>query len=164
MDCDTGQSDLSSQQYGAQDGKQYSLLQNVCATYALALKEEEDLSAYKMQPDVLNGQYSGYDVSDSSMMLDVAGANDPLQFSATLTFSAETASLLENFGDAADLFLPKFQAEENPELLDETLHSPASAGSAGMGADTDFKQMTPIESGVEPFSEHSINISRFDSR
>ncbi|XP_031783461.1 AT-rich interactive domain-containing protein 1B isoform X3 [Nasonia vitripennis] len=170
MECDTGQQDssLNSQhQYAAQEGKQYSLLQNVCASYGLALKEEEDLTAYKMQPnDLLSGQYGAYDVTDSGMMLDVVSGAvvDPLQFSATLTFSSDHTALLESLSDAADLFLPRLPAEEgNGELLDETLHSPASAGSTGMGGQ-DGQMNTPVEPSVDPFPEHSISLTRgFDA-
>lgn len=165
MECDTGQPDSlnSHNQYSAQEGKQYSLLQNVCASYGIALKEEEDLAAYKIQPnDLLSGQYGGYDVSDSGMMLDVvSGAGvDPLQFSATLTFtSSDHSALLESLTDAAELFLPRLPSDENSELLDETLPSPASAGSNGMGQDS-TQLNTPVEPSVDPFPEHSISLSR----
>lgn len=169
MDCDTGQQDVNSQnsQY-SQEGKQYSLLQNVCASYGLALKEEEDLTAYKIQPnDLLNGQYGAYDMTDSGMMVDmVTGAVvDPLQFTATLTFSSPSDhnALLESLSDAADLFLPRLPVEEGGnDLLDESLHSPASAGS-GIGQDGQMSS-NPVEPSVDPFPEHNMALSRaFDS-
>lgn len=170
MECDTGQQDVNSQhgQYSAQEGKQYSLLQNVCASYGLTLKEEEDLSAYKIQPnDLLSGQYGAYDVTDSGMMVDmVTGAVvDPLQFTATLTFSSPSdhTALLESLSDAADLFLPRLPAEDGGnDLLEDSLHSPASAGS---GIVQDAGQMTtPVEPSVDPFPEHSIALTRgFDA-
>lgn len=170
MECDTGQQDVNSQhaQYSAQEGKQYSLLQNVCASYGLALKEEEDLSAYKIQPnDLLSGQYGAYDVTENGMMVDmVTGAVvDPLQFTATLTFSSPSdhTALLESLNDAADLFLPKLQAGDGGnDLLEDSLHSPASAGS---GIVQDAGQMTtPVEPSVDPFPEHSIALTRgFDA-
>lgn len=170
MECDTGQQDVNSQhsQYGAQEGKQYSLLQNVCASYGLILKEEEeDLAAFKIQPnDLLSSQYGAYDVTDSGMMVDmVTGAVvDPLQFTATLTFSSPSdhTALLESLSDAADLFLPRLPTEDGGnDLLEDSLHSPASAGS-GIGQDG---QMTsPVEPSVDPFPEHSMALTRgFDA-
>ncbi|KAG7207962.1 hypothetical protein KM043_009545 [Ampulex compressa] len=170
MECDTGQQDVNSQhaQYSAQEGKQYSLLQNVCASYGLTLKEEEDLSAYKIQPnDLLSGQYGAYDVTDTGMMVDmVTGAVvDPLQFTATLTFSSPSdhTALLESLSDAADLFLPRLPAEDGSnDLLEDSLHSPASAGS---GIAQDASQMTtPVEPSVDPFPEHNMALTRgFDT-
>ncbi|XP_012279999.1 transcriptional regulator ovo isoform X2 [Orussus abietinus] len=169
MECDTGQQDANghNSQYGAQEGKQYSLLQNVCASYGLTLKEEEDLSAYKIQPnDLLSGQYGPYDVTDSGMMVDmVTGAVvDPLQFTATLTFSSPSdhTALLESLSDAADLFLPRLPTEDGGnDLLEDSLHSPASAGSA---IAQDGQMTTPVEPSVDPFPEHSMALTRgFDS-
>ncbi|XP_051173001.1 transcriptional regulator ovo isoform X2 [Leptopilina boulardi] len=168
MDCDTGQHDVNSQHsFGAQEGKQYSLLQNVCASYGITLKEEEDLAAYKIQPnDLLSGQYGPYDMTDSGMIVDMVTGSvvDPMQFTATFTFNSppDHNAFLESLNDAEDLFLPKLPAEEGGnDLLEETLHSPASAGS-GMGQDG---QMTsPVEPSVDPFPEHSISLTRgFDN-
>lgn len=104
MDCDTGQELPNHYPPNGGDGppKQYSLLQNVCATYGICVKEEEDLSAYVKDQNFL--QY------DDALMVDsVTGAVvDPLQFTATLTFSSpadHTAALFESLSDAADLFL-----------------------------------------------------------
>lgn len=170
MECDTGQQDVNSQhsQYNAQEGKQYSLLQNVCASYGLTLKEEEDLSPYKIQPnDLLSGQYGAYDMTDTGMMVDmVTGAVvDPLQFTATLTFNSPTdhTALLESLSDAADLFLPRLPAEDGSnDLLEESLHSPSSTGS-GIGQDGG-QMTTPVEPSVDPFPEHSMALTRgFDT-
>ena len=170
MDCDTGQQDANSQhsQYGAQEGKQYSLLQNVCASYGLTLKEEEeDLSAYKIPPnDLLSGQYGAYDVTDSGMMVDmVTGAVvDPLQFTATLTFSSpsDTNALLESLSDAADLFLPRLQTDDGGnDLLEDSLHSPSSTGSA---IGQEGQMSSAVESNVDPFPEHNLALTRgFDA-
>ncbi|XP_014207602.1 uncharacterized protein LOC106638775 isoform X2 [Copidosoma floridanum] len=163
MECDTGQDgSLNPQQhpYAAQEAKQYSLLQNVCASYGIGVKEEEDLTVYKIPSnDLLGSQYGAYDVADSNMMLDVSGAvGDPLQFSATLTFSSDHTALLESLSDAADLF--RLPVEETAgELLDEALHSPGSAGSNGMTAQ-DGSLGTPVEPSVDPFPEHSIGLAR----
>lgn len=48
MDCDTGQELPGHYPPNGGDGppKQYSLLQNVCATYGICVKEEDDLGSY----------------------------------------------------------------------------------------------------------------------
>ncbi|XP_050466877.1 transcriptional regulator ovo isoform X3 [Cataglyphis hispanica] len=176
IDCDTGQQDNSQHaQYNAQEGKQYSLLQNVCAnvcaSYGLTFKEEdEELGAYKIQPDLLSSQYASYDVTDAGMMVDmVTGAVvDPLQFTTgTLTFSSPSdhTALLESLSDAADLLLPRLQTEDGgSDLLEESLHSPASTGSSGIGQDAG-QMTTPVEPSVDPFPEHSMALTRgFDTR
>lgn len=104
MDCDTGQ-EISGSNYNSTHNdilpKQYSLLQNVCATYGITVKDDEDLSSYVKD----SGGFLSYD----DVMVDaVTGAVvDPLQFTATLTFSspADHTALLESLSDAADLFL-----------------------------------------------------------
>ncbi|XP_060812593.1 transcriptional regulator ovo isoform X2 [Bombus pascuorum] len=171
MDCDAGQQEMNSQhsQYNAQEGKQYSLLQNVCASYGLTLKEEEDLSPYRIQTnDLLSGHYGTYDMTDTGMMVDmVTGAVvDPLQLTATLSFNSASdhTALLESLSDAADLFLPRLPAEDGSnDLLEESLHSPASAGSGIQGQDGG-QMTTPVEPSVDPFPEHSMALTRgFDA-
>ncbi|XP_011298896.1 uncharacterized protein ovo isoform X2 [Fopius arisanus] len=162
MECDTGQQDLNGQHYGAQEGKQYQLLQNM-ASYGLVLKEEEeDLSSvYKIQPDLLSGQYGAYDVTDSGMMVDMVTGTmvDPLQFTTALSFSSPSDhnALLESLSDAADLFLPRISADDGNDLLEESLHSPASAGS---GINQEGQMTTPVEPSVDPFPEHGIPLAR----
>lgn len=172
IECDTGQQDNSQHaQYNAQDGKQYSLLQNVCASYGLTFKEEDELAGYKIQPnDLLSGQYGAYDVTDTGMMVDMMTGTvvDPLQFTAaTLTFnsSSDHAALLETLSDASDLLLPRLQTEDGgSDLLEESLHSPASTGSSGIGQDAG-QMTTPVEPSVDPFPEHSMALTRgFDTR
>ncbi|XP_014241124.1 transcriptional regulator ovo isoform X2 [Cimex lectularius] len=132
MDCDTGQDNANPIQnpYPPNSGdgpptKQYSLLQNVCATYGICVKEEDDLSSYVKDQNFL--QY------DDALMVDsVTGAVvDPLQFTATLTFSspADHTALLESLSDAADLFL-----REPGETIPP-----------------------PVEPPVNPFPEHKVN-------
>lgn len=172
IECDIGQQDVNSQhvQYSAQEGKQYSLLQNVCASYGLQFKEEqEELAAYKMQSnDLLSSQYGPYDVSDSSIMVDmVTGAVvDPLQLTATLTFNptSDHTALLESLSDA-DLLLTRLQTEDGgSDLLEDQLPSPASTGSSGIGQDAG-QMTTPVEPSVDPFPEHSMALTRgFDTR
>ncbi|CAA9998150.1 unnamed protein product [Nesidiocoris tenuis] len=154
MDCDTGQ-DLpgggghyTNGGGGGGDGgppatKQYSLLQNVCATYGLCVKEEDDLSSYvKDSQNFLN-----YD--DALMVDSVTGAVvDPLQFTATLTFSspADHTALLESLSDAADLFLregtpqqgsllsPGLSSLELDSSTSMSLPSPTSCSLDGTGS------------------------------
>ncbi|XP_073997526.1 transcriptional regulator ovo isoform X2 [Rhodnius prolixus] len=128
MDCDTGQELPNHYPPNGGDGppKQYSLLQNVCATYGICVKEEDDLSSYVKDQNFL--QY------DDALMVDsVTGAVvDPLQFTATLTFSspADHTALLESLSDAADLFLREQPNETIPP---------------------------PVEPSVNPFPEHRVN-------
>lgn len=175
IECDTGQQDNSQHaQYNAQEGKQYSLLQNVCASYGLTFKEEEEelVAGYKIQPnDLLSAQYGTYDVTDTGMMVDMVTGTmvvDPLQFTAaTLTFNSPSdhTALLETLSDAADLLLPRLQTEDGgSDLLEESLHSPASTGSSGIGQDSG-QMTTPVEPSVDPFPEHSMALTRgFDTR
>lgn len=157
MDCENGQDSMNSQ-YTPQEGKQYSMLQNACQNYGIALKEEDE---YKIHPsDLLSGQYN-YDVSDGLMVDMGSTVVDPLPFTATLTFnSADHSALLDSLSDA-ELYLRGLPQEENGnELLDEALHSPSSAGSV-IGHDSHISPS--VEPSVEPFAEHGIPLTRFDA-
>lgn len=100
--------------------KQYSMLQN--AAYGIVLKDEQDLEYdNKMDPlslnsNLLGNSFSSYDVNDS-MMVDIgSGVVDPLQFTATLTFSTPSEhAFLENLSDAVDLtnFLQRLPNDEH---------------------------------------------------
>lgn len=99
MDVDTGQ-DLGFPPGAELLPKQYSLLQNVCAQYGLSVKDDDELA--NMMKD--SGAFLAYD----DVMVDaMTGAVvDPLQFTATLTFSGpEHSALLDSLSDAAELFL-----------------------------------------------------------
>ncbi|XP_019868805.2 transcriptional regulator ovo-like isoform X2 [Aethina tumida] len=131
MDCDTGQDLANLSLNGCQSPpKQYSTLQN--ASYGIIMKDETDLEfESKVDPmnQLLPGGYSNY---DESMMVDmVSGAVvDPLQFTATLTFSSSAEhALLESLSDAADLstFLQRLPSEDNneDELNSNNMHSPS---------------------------------------
>ncbi|XP_044737320.1 transcriptional regulator ovo isoform X2 [Chrysoperla carnea] len=110
--------------------KQYSLLQN--AQYGIALKNEDDLDVY--ENNLLPGGYANY---DDAMMVDmVTGAVvDPLQFTATLTFSTpEHAAILDSLSDEAELTnllqrLPN--DEENKESIAEMIGDDLSGNSSG---------------------------------
>ena len=133
MDCDTGQ-----ELYAPQ--KQYSLLQNASASYGFVFKDEDDLVGFKQDGNplppvhVLNGYnngggpppppQNGYEMPDA-MMVDLVSGNvvDPLQFTATLTFSsqADHNALLDSLTD--DLFLQRMSSPDD-HLLDESLPNP----------------------------------------
>ncbi|KAK9891535.1 hypothetical protein WA026_015499 [Henosepilachna vigintioctopunctata] len=130
MDCDAGQ-ELASLNINADHSppKQYSTLQN--ASYGIVMKDETDLDLYESKIDSINqllpGSYTGY---DDSMMVDMVTGTvvDPLQFTATLTFSSSAEhALLESLTDATDLssFLQRLPSEENDneELISNNLHS-----------------------------------------
>ncbi|XP_076252407.1 transcriptional regulator ovo isoform X13 [Rhynchophorus ferrugineus] len=133
MDCDTGQDLANLNVNGQSSPKQYSTLQN--ASYGIVMKDEADLDMYENKIDPINqllpNGYSGY---DESMMVDmVTGAVvDPLQFTATLTFSSSAEhALLESLSDATDLssFLQRLPSEENTdsdEVVSSNLHSPGT--------------------------------------
>lgn len=100
MDVDTGQDMTGS---GFPPGaellpKQYSLLQNVCAQYGLSVKDDDELTNMMKDSGVF---------LDEVMVDAVTGAVvDPLQFTATLTFSSpDHSAFLESLSDAAELFL-----------------------------------------------------------
>jgi ovo-like protein len=154
--------------------KQYQLLQNVCASYGLVAEDEnDDELAYspKMPPDprdplpsihllgggVVDRSYLQRYLADPSPgqqqgdpMMDIAGG-DPLQFTATLTFSSPAEhALLESLTDAAtaELFLrlPTSDDPLSPQPSSDT--SPPQGPSPIPG---------PVEPNVQPFPEHCNN-------
>ncbi|XP_069691064.1 transcriptional regulator ovo-like isoform X2 [Periplaneta americana] len=144
MDCDTGQG----QEGGGGGGlggypgasKQYSLLQNVGASYGLiTVKDDED--------DAILGSYGGpgQQYGEDSMLVDMATGTvvDPLQFTATLTFSspADHTALLESLSD--ELFLQRVSSSPDNLLPSE----PPIPG--------------PVEPAVDPFPEHSTALQRY---
>ncbi|XP_044748213.1 transcriptional regulator ovo-like isoform X4 [Coccinella septempunctata] len=129
MDCDNGQELGLNANGGQSPPKQYSTLQN--ASYGIVMKDETDLDLYESKIDTINqllpGPYTGY---DDSMMVDMVtgGVVDPLQFTATLTFSSSAEhALLESLSDATDLssFLQRLPSEENEneEIISNNIHS-----------------------------------------
>ena len=99
--------------------KQYSVLQNVYLQNGMVLKDEIDLD-YDTKIDTLslNGnllQSYGDNYTDA-MMADLSNAVDPLQLTATLTFSSPNEhALLESLTDAVDLsqFLQRLPSEDD---------------------------------------------------
>lgn len=158
LDCDTGQ-EMTNMGYngGQSPPKQYSLLQN--AAYGLIMKDEADLDGYETKLDpmgnLLQGGYPGY---DDEMMVDVVtgAVVDPLQFTATLTFSSSAEhALLESLSDAADLstFLQRLPNDEdnndNGEMITSDMNSPSLT--------PDSVQIQNVNQNMENFSDHVLN-------
>jgi len=144
MDCDTGQGqDGGGTGYvgnGTANAKQYSLLQNVGASYGLiTVKDDED--------DALLDSTNGYNQFEDPMLIDIASGVvvDPLQFTATLTFSspADQNALFESLSE--ELFLQRMStgSPDGSDLLPET------AGNINSSIPG------PIEPAVDPFPEHN---------
>ncbi|CAG9861166.1 unnamed protein product [Phyllotreta striolata] len=155
MDCDTGQ-DLANLSINGNQSppKQYSTLQN--ASYGIVMKDESDLDIYEGKMDPMNqllpGGYSSY---DESMMVDLVTGTvvDPLQFTATLTFSSSAENaLLENFPDATDLstFLQRLPSEDNDndEVGANGIHSPSM---------TPDSHLQPVGDSIDSFSDQMLN-------
>lgn len=149
MDCDTGQELANlSLNGGHSPPKQYSTLQN--ASYGIVMKDEGDLEMYETKIDQINnllpGSYSGY---EDSMMVDISGTVvDPLQFTATLTFSSSAEqALLESLTDANELssYLQRLPSEDNDS--DEII---------GGDMNSESPQLQQVEQ-IDSFQEHMIN-------
>jgi ovo-like protein len=143
MDCDTGQGQegggLGYVGNGTANSKQYSLLQNVGASYGLiTIKDDED-------EGILNSANS-YSQYEDSMFVDIAtgAVVDPLQFTATLTFSspADQNALLESISDELLQRIPP-GIPESADLLPEAIENLTSSIPG------------PIEPAVDPFPEHN---------
>jgi ovo len=159
MDCDSTQelANLGAYSDGTMTSKQYSMLQNA---YGIALKDEQDLDyETKVDPLTLNSNllHGGYGAYDDSMMVDIAGVGvvDPLQFTATLTFSSPADhALLDSLSDAVDLsqFLQRLPNDDHdsPQNDLELSNTPSLS--------PDSVSVTPVEAAscLEPFPEHLI--------
>jgi ovo-like protein len=143
LESDTGQGQegggLGYTGIGSASAKQYSLLQNVGASYGLiTVKDDED--------DAILGSASSYSQYEESMLVDIgSGVVDPLQFTATLTFSspADQNALLESLSD--ELFLQRMSSG-SPDGSDLLSEATGSLNSSIPG---------PIEPAVDPFPEHN---------
>ncbi|XP_066244717.1 transcriptional regulator ovo isoform X3 [Euwallacea similis] len=158
MDCDTGQQELAnlSINSGQASPKQYSTLQN--ASYGIIMKDETDLDIYENKMDPMNqllpNNYSAY---DESMMVDmVTGAVvDPLQFTATLTFSSSAEhALLESLSDATDLssFLQRLPSEEQGDNEEGVSNSNTESG------------QLQVDQNIDGFSEQMLNRNQYETR
>lgn len=108
MDCDTTQehssNNYSSEPTASNAAKQFSMLHN--AAYGLVLKDEiDDDGMNNINPNMMqSNQNYPYDVNDGMMNEMNNGNVDPLQFTATLTFSSPAEhALLDSLTDAVDL-------------------------------------------------------------
>lgn len=116
MDCDTTQvhtgnnnnnnNNYSPESTASNAAKQFSMLHNA---YGIVLKDEID-AEYEPKDTMNNGnmmqpnQHYPYDVNDGMMNEMNNGSIDPLQFTATLTFSSQAEhALLDSLTDAVDL-------------------------------------------------------------
>lgn len=149
--------------------KQYSLLQN--AAYGIILKDEQDLEyESKIDPMALNsallqngGGYGNYDVNDS-MMVDLGGnVVDPLQFTATLTFSSPAEhALLDSLTDAVDLtsFLQRLPNDVHTPSNSSNAHSSSNELdlSSNPSLTPDSVSITPVHDGscLEPFPDNFV--------
>jgi ovo-like protein len=144
MDCDTGQGqDGGGTAYvgnGSANAKQYSLLQNVGASYGLiTVKDDEE--------DALLDSTNSYNQFEDPMLVDIASGVvvDPLQFTATLTFTspADQNALFESLSE--ELFLQRMStgSPDGSDLLPETAGNITSSIPG------------PIEPAVDPFPEHN---------
>ncbi|CRK87658.1 CLUMA_CG001451, isoform A [Clunio marinus] len=126
MDCDGNGDSLTniggypSSPQDAANTKQYSVLQNVYLQNGMVLKDEIDLDYDGKGIDTLslNGNLlQNYaDNYTDSMMADLSNAVDPLQLTATLTFSSPNEhALLESLTDAVDLsqFLQRLPSDDD---------------------------------------------------
>lgn len=119
------------------NAKQYSELQNAYLQNGMILKDEIDLD-YDGKIDTLslNGNLmpSYNDSYSDAMMVDLSNAVDPLQLTATLTFSTPTDhALLECLTDAVDLsqFLQRLPNDDNDLDISSTPSLTPDSGSAG---------------------------------
>lgn len=122
MDCDAN-GELTNIGYPSspQDAntKQYSVLQNVYLQNGMVLKDEIDLDydgkidTLSLNGNLLQNYGDGY---TDAMMADLSNAVDPLQLTATLTFSSPNEhALLESLTDAVDLsqFLQRLPSDDD---------------------------------------------------
>lgn len=123
MDCDANGelTNIGGYPSSPQDAntKQYSVLQNVYLQNGMVLKDEIDLDydnkidTLSLNGNLLQNYGDGY---TDSMMADLSNAVDPLQLTATLTFSSPNEhALLESLTDAVDLsqFLQRLPSDDD---------------------------------------------------
>lgn len=123
MDCDANGelTNIGGYPSSPQDAntKQYSVLQNVYLQNGLVLKDEIDLDydgkidTLSLNSNLLQNYGDGY---TDAMMADLSNAVDPLQLTATLTFSSPNEhALLESLTDAVDLsqFLQRLPSDDD---------------------------------------------------
>lgn len=131
------------------NSKQYSVLQNVYLQNGMVLKDEIDLDyeskidTLSLNGNLLQNYVDGY---TDTMMADLTNSVDPLQLTATLTFSSSNEhALLESLSDAVDLsqFLQRLPSDEELEL------------SSTPSMTSNENEMN--KSGLDSFQDHLIN-------
>jgi ovo-like protein len=143
----------------------YSMLQNNNSAYGLVLKDEQDLD---YDSNLLQNSYGGYDVNDS-MMVDMNGTVvDPLQFTATLTFSSPAEhALLDSLSDAVDLssFLQRLPNDDHSSSGNDLELSSTPSMTP------DSVSITPVDSkyNIDAYADHLLmsrnnNNNGYDSR
>lgn len=104
MDYDTGQDVMHfSNLFSASDLPKYSMLHNMCATFGITMKEDEDVNLTNYLKD--NGSIFSY---DDSLMIDAVSGNnvDSLSFPNSLNFSSpnDNSQIIDMPG-SPDLFM-----------------------------------------------------------
>ncbi|KAG5683462.1 hypothetical protein PVAND_012740 [Polypedilum vanderplanki] len=160
MDCDANGdlTNLNGFPNSPQDAgtKQYSVLQNAYLQNGLILKDEIDID-YDGKIDTLslNGnllQNYGDSYTDS-MMVDLSNAVDPLQLTATLTFSSPNEhALLESLTDAVDLsqFLQRLPTE------DDQCNELELSSTSSLTPDSNGEHNQQHHSNLDSFQDHLI--------
>ncbi|XP_059487066.1 transcriptional regulator ovo isoform X2 [Neocloeon triangulifer] len=151
MECDTGQHQTHTLQQtydGFRSPKQYQLLHNVCASYGLVPEDSNDddsdlkvaLDSRDPLPPVHllgNSNYLQRYLMEPGQGQDSIMDHDPLQFTATLTFSSQAEhALLESLTDAAEIFLQRLPTSDEP-LSNDSSSIPS-----------------PLEPSVQPYPEN----------
>ncbi|XP_055370823.1 transcriptional regulator ovo-like [Condylostylus longicornis] len=164
-DCgDTnGESNGGINNFTNNENSKFPLMSNNSA-YGIVVKDELDLDyegkldMSSLSANLLSSAYNNYDMCNDSIMADLAANGvDPLQFTATLTFSgASENALLESLSDPVDLSsflnrLPSDGSTPSPGNHDLDLTSTPSLT-------PDSVSITPVDtsSGYENFSENLI--------
>lgn len=160
MDCDGSQELTNIGSYSEQSNNNISLKNySMNAAYGLIMKDEQDLEyeskfdPLSLNSNLLQNGYGNYDMSDS-MMVDMNGSGvDPLQFTATLTFSSPAEhALLDSLTDAVDLssFLQRLPNDDHSSSgNDLELSSTPSLT-------PDSVSITPVDNQIDSYTEHLL--------
>lgn len=160
ISCDGSQELTNIGSYTEQSNNNISLKNySMNAAYGLIMKDEQDLEyESKFDPLSLNANllpsgYGNYDMTDS-MMVDMNGsAVDPLQFTATLTFSSPAEhALLDNLTDAVDLssFLQRLPNDDHSSSGNDLELS------SNPSLTPDSVSITPVDNQLDSYTEHLL--------
>lgn len=144
--------------------KQYQVLQNAYLQNGIILKDEIDLD-YDGKMDSLSLSGNLYDSYSDAMMVDMGGSVDPLQLTATLTFSSPNDhALLESLTDAVDLsqFLQRLPSDEESGCNELELSStPSLTPDSGQGHCLDNFRDHLIIGGMNNYNDRLVSYNRF---